>query len=237
MCQSPRKVLKQQIKSKVGSLELEKECIVGKVQGLRHEKSRNNKKMQTDHQDLERALQQSNDLNHQMSQLNEQMEQLKRKIESARIREAKCKEIVSVNQSLDDFMTKRMNEALTKQGKNSKQLCKLKNLLIALKNDRIQINQQMSLEDALSEYQETVKSASKKLQVSFGSIRSISDFIQKEEWIKLQRVNKYFYETAVSRVQTRIKSDQQKRNEREVKSPFQPPFASGSASFAFASAP
>ena len=78
-----------------------------------------------------------------------------------------------------------MNEALTKQGKNSKQLCKLKNLLIALKNDRIQINQQMSLEDALSEYQETVKSSSKKLQVSFGSIRSISDFIQKEEWIKL----------------------------------------------------
>ena len=48
-------------------------------------------------------------------------------------------------------------------------------------------------------------------------MNSIQEFIPKEEWIKLQQVNKYFYETAVSRVQTRIKSEKLERLRLEEK--------------------
>ena len=37
-----------------------------------------------------------------------------------------------------------------------------------------------------------------------------------EQFTKMQQVNKFFYETAVSRVQTRIKSDKQERQLREA---------------------
>ena len=75
----------------------------------------------------------------------------------------------------------------------------------------------MSLEDAMSKHQSTLMTASKQLEVSFGCMDSIQDFIPKEEWIKLQQVNKFFYETAVSRVQTRIKSEKLERLRLEEK--------------------
>ena len=87
--------------------------------------------------------------------------------------------------------------------------------MIAQENGRVKYVHKMSLEDAMAEHQQTLMTASKQLEVSFGCMNSIQDFIPKEEWIKLQQVNKYFYETAVSRVQTRIKSEKLERLRRE----------------------
>ena len=89
--------------------------------------------------------------------------------------------------------------------------------MIAQENGRVKYVHKMSLEDSMAEHQQTLITASKQLEVSFGCMNSIQDFIPKEEWIKLQQVNKYFYETAVSRVQTRIKSEKLERLRLEEK--------------------
>ena len=50
-------------------------------------------------------------------------------------------------------MTSKISWTLKIQASNSEQIRKLTDLMIAIKNDRIQIDQPMSLDDALSKYQ------------------------------------------------------------------------------------
>ena len=132
------------------------------------------------------------------------MELLKKNMEQARIDVGRCEKVVSINQTVNNVVIQQLDEALQKMDQNSKQLFKLKHLTTAIRNGRIQIQQQMCLEDAFLEYEKSVKAVSKELQVSYGCMRAISDFIPKENWIKMQQANKFFYDIAVSRVQTKI---------------------------------
>ena len=61
-----------------------------------------------------------------------------------------------------------------------------------------------------------MKAVSEKLQVSLGSMKAVSEFFPQEKWINMQLANKFFYETAVSRVQTGIKSAKQEKMLRKI---------------------
>ena len=57
-----------------------------------------------------------------------------------------------MNELFEKYVTSKIRKTLKMQASNSEQIRKLTDLMIAIKNDRIQIDQQMSLDDALSKY-------------------------------------------------------------------------------------
>ena len=58
-----------------------------------------------------------------------------------------------MNELFEKYVTSKIRKTLKMQASNSEQIRKLTDLMIAIKNDRIQIDQPMSLDDALSKYQ------------------------------------------------------------------------------------